>query len=52
MPYPLREVEIVPENIPLDIRYEDDDLLIVNKPAGHGRASGSRQLQRARSSTR
>ena len=34
MPYPLRELEIVPENIPLDIRYEDDDLIIVNKPAG------------------
>lgn len=26
------EVEIVPENIPLDILYEDNDLLIVNKP--------------------
>jgi 23S rRNA pseudouridine1911/1915/1917 synthase len=25
---------VVPENIPLDIRYEDDDLLIVYKPAG------------------
>ena len=34
MPYPKREVEIVPEDIPLDIIYEDDDLLIVNKPAG------------------
>lgn len=26
--------EIVPENIPLEILYEDDDLLIVNKPKG------------------
>lgn len=26
--------EIVPENIPLDILYEDDDLLIINKPKG------------------
>ncbi len=26
--------KIVPENIPLDILYEDDDLLIVNKPKG------------------
>ncbi len=26
--------EIVPENIPLDIVYEDDDLLVVNKPKG------------------
>ena len=34
MPYPKREVEIVPQNIPLDIPYEDDDLLIVDKPAG------------------
>lgn len=24
----------LPENIPLDIRYEDDDLLVINKPAG------------------
>lgn len=28
------ETAIVPENIPLDILYEDDDLLIVNKPKG------------------
>ena len=34
MPYPRREVEIIPEDIPLEIPYEDDDLLIVNKPAG------------------
>jgi 23S rRNA pseudouridine1911/1915/1917 synthase len=26
--------EILPENIPLDIVYEDDDLLVVNKPSG------------------
>ncbi len=25
---------VVPQNIPLDIRYEDDDLMIVYKPAG------------------
>lgn len=47
MPYPKREVEIIPENIPLEIPYEDDDLLIVNKPAGmvvhpgHGNYSGT-----------
>ena len=29
-----RELEIVAENIPLDIRYEDNDLLVVNKPKG------------------
>lgn len=28
------ETPIVPENIPLDILYEDDDLLVVNKPKG------------------
>ncbi len=28
------EVDIVPENIPLDIVYEDDYLLVVNKPSG------------------
>ena len=27
-------VDIVPENIPLEIVYEDDDLLVVNKPKG------------------
>ena len=26
--------EVIPENIPLNITYEDDDLMIVNKPAG------------------
>lgn len=26
--------ETKPENIPLDIRYEDDDILVVNKPKG------------------
>lgn len=34
MPWPKAEYEIVPEDIPLDIRYEDDDLLIVDKAAG------------------
>ena len=28
------KTEIVPENIPLDIVYEDGDLLVVNKPKG------------------
>lgn len=27
-------LELVPENIPLDICYEDDSLLVINKPAG------------------
>lgn len=29
-----KELEIVAENIPLDIRYEDEDLLVVNKAKG------------------
>lgn len=29
-----QEIEILPENIPLDILYEDEDVLIVNKPKG------------------
>ncbi|MEG1441603.1 MAG: RluA family pseudouridine synthase [Oscillospiraceae bacterium] len=29
-----QETEIVPEDIPLDIVYEDDDMLVVNKPQG------------------
>lgn len=27
-------VRLVPQNIPLDVRYEDDDLIVVNKPKG------------------
>ena len=34
MPTPVREDVLIPENIPLNIVYEDDDLLIVDKPAG------------------
>lgn len=30
----LSEPDILPENIPLDILYEDDDVLVVNKPKG------------------
>ena len=32
--YPPFENLIIPENIPLDIVYEDDQLLVINKPAG------------------
>jgi len=32
--FPPRDEEIVPENIPLNIIYEDDDLVVVNKEAG------------------
>lgn len=29
---PPENIDIVPENIPLDIMYEDDDLIVINKP--------------------
>lgn len=29
-----KEEDIVPENIPLDIVYEDDDCILINKPSG------------------
>lgn len=47
MEQPPFENIIIPENIPLDIVYEDDDLLVVNKPAGlvvhpgHGNYTGT-----------
>ena len=31
---PPRELEIIPENIPLDVVYEDEDLMVINKPPG------------------
>ena len=34
LPEPVREIEIIPQDIPLDIVFEDDDLIVVNKPAG------------------
>ena len=30
----LSKIEAQPENIPLDVRFEDEDLLVVNKPQG------------------
>ncbi|MFV0267697.1 MAG: RluA family pseudouridine synthase [Draconibacterium sp.] len=47
MDYPRRELKIIPEDIPLDIVYEDDQLIVLNKPAGlvvhpgHGNYSGT-----------
>ncbi len=47
MSRPRRELEIIPEDIPLDIVYEDDDLMVINKPAGlvvhpgHGNYTGT-----------
>ena len=34
MDKPRHEIEIIPEDIPLNIVYEDNDLMVVNKPAG------------------
>ena len=45
--HPPHENLLIPEDIPIDIVYEDDDLLVVNKPAGmvvhpgHGNYSGT-----------
>lgn len=34
LPEPPRDTEVLPEDIPLTIVYEDDHLLVINKPAG------------------
>jgi len=34
LPQPPREIELIAEDIPFDIMYEDDDIIIVNKKAG------------------
>jgi 23S rRNA pseudouridine1911/1915/1917 synthase len=34
MEYPPREIEIIPEDIPLNIVYEDNSFVIINKPPG------------------
>jgi len=45
--YPPREVEIIPENIPIEIVYEDKDVLVLNKQdnlvvhPGHGNFNGT-----------
>ncbi len=31
---PRHDTSILPENIPLDVVYEDDDVMVINKPAG------------------
>jgi 23S rRNA pseudouridine1911/1915/1917 synthase len=47
MPYQRRGFEVLPEPIPLDILYEDEDLLVINKAPGmvvhpgRGHASGT-----------
>ncbi|MHC1705616.1 MAG: RluA family pseudouridine synthase [Tenuifilaceae bacterium] len=47
MAYPPRDVDILPENIPLNILYEDSDLIVINKDPGmvvhpaHGNFTGT-----------
>lgn len=47
MPYPVREIELIPQDIAIDIVYEDDSLVVVNKAAnmvvhpGYGNYTGT-----------
>jgi len=47
LPYPMREIELIPQNIPLDVIFEDEDLVVINKTAnmvvhpGYGNYSGT-----------
>lgn len=47
LPYPKNELSIVPENIPIKILYQDEDIIVVNKDAGmvvhpgHGNFEGT-----------
>jgi len=47
LPYPVRELELIPEDIPLDIVYEDDEVIVVNKQSnmvvhpGYGNYTGT-----------
>lgn len=47
LPYPVRQLELIPQNIPIDIIYEDDQLCLVNKSAnmvvhpGYGNYDGT-----------
>lgn len=34
LPAPPREIELIPQDIPINIVYEDDDVVVVNKEAG------------------
>jgi 23S rRNA pseudouridine1911/1915/1917 synthase len=47
LPYPHQEFELVPENIPLNIIYEDEQIIVINKETGmvvhpgHGNYTGT-----------
>lgn len=34
LPYPPQEIELIPQDIPLNIIYEDDTVIVINKQAG------------------
>ncbi len=34
LPHPPRDTEVYPEDLPIDIMYEDDDVIMINKAAG------------------
>ncbi|GAB5538731.1 MAG: RluA family pseudouridine synthase [Salibacteraceae bacterium] len=46
-PHPKRELELIPQDIPLNILYEDDHIMVINKPTnmvvhpGHGNFDGT-----------
>jgi 23S rRNA pseudouridine1911/1915/1917 synthase len=47
LPYPVREIELIPQNIPIEILFEDEQLAVVYKPSnmvvhpGYGNYSGT-----------
>ena len=47
LPYPVRNLELIAEDLPIDIVYEDDELCVVNKSAnmvvhpGYGNYTGT-----------
>lgn len=47
LPYPVREIELIPQDIPIDVVHEDDTVCVVNKPSnmvvhpGYGNYSGT-----------
>lgn len=34
MAHPPREIELIPQDIPINVLYEDDDIIVINKEAG------------------
>jgi 23S rRNA pseudouridine1911/1915/1917 synthase len=47
LPYPPREIELIPQDIPLEILYEDESVIVINKPSnmvvhpGYGNYKGT-----------